>query len=467
MKAKRSISILLDHKTRMGRFLFIIMGLLLCDAASAMSPSQRAAILAGAACPASTKVAGVCVPYSYNFQTNVAYVTGVGTPTAASQLSITRASVGTAVDTSGTWAQFGNGAARITNQGLLVEESRINSIRNNSMQGAIVGTPGTQPTNWTYPNLVGLSSQIVATGIIQGIDYVDIRLFGTTSGAGSIQIGFEANNNIAAAQNQTWDLSAFIAVIAGSTTNLTSVNLTIDEFSAVPTFLANNLIVISPTSTLTRFSGAKTLGNVLTAFIRPAIVATVTGAVAVDCTFRIGWPQVEQGTSLTSPIRTTNVAVTRAADGVKITTSPSFGSSYTLFARGIPNAQNNYGTNQSILQADDGSNNNRSFGRRLLTTAALQIGNVTGGVETDYSPTGTWAQNTVGKLAWATAAGDQAASFNGGAIATGSASIPVGVNEIYIGSNRNVSVWFNGYIQRIAFDPNVRRTNEFLQSATQ
>src|SRR3954464_10592323 len=37
-------------------------------------------------------------------------------------------------------------------RGLLVEEARTNGIRNNSMTGAVVGTPGTLPTNWATGN---------------------------------------------------------------------------------------------------------------------------------------------------------------------------------------------------------------------------------------------------------------------------------------------------------------------------
>jgi hypothetical protein len=53
--------------------------------------------------------------------------------------------------------------------GLLVEEQRTNSIRNNTMVGAVAGTPGTLPTNW---------SATAAGGNITSISVV--RLLSTT-----------------------------------------------------------------------------------------------------------------------------------------------------------------------------------------------------------------------------------------------------------------------------------------------
>lgn len=48
--------------------------------------------------------------------------------------------------------------------GLLVEPQRTNSIRNNSMQGAVAGTPGTPPTNWTMGTANGISREILGLG---------------------------------------------------------------------------------------------------------------------------------------------------------------------------------------------------------------------------------------------------------------------------------------------------------------
>jgi len=61
---------------------------------------------------------------------------------------------------------------------LLLEPQRTNSIRNSSMVGAVAGSPGTLPTNWTRQNSSGLTQTVVGVGVENGLQYVDINLSG-------------------------------------------------------------------------------------------------------------------------------------------------------------------------------------------------------------------------------------------------------------------------------------------------
>lgn len=138
---------------------------------------------------------------------------------AASQLTVSRASAAYADDLGGNWSQFASNVARITNKGLLSEESRTNSIRNNSDQGAVIGTPGTPPTNWQVISQT-IASSIVGVGSENGIDYVDIRLNGNTAAIDHVNIYFELPGQIAATQGQTWTCSSFIKLVSGSMSGL-------------------------------------------------------------------------------------------------------------------------------------------------------------------------------------------------------------------------------------------------------
>src|SRR5262249_20993640 len=103
----------------------------------------------------------------------------------STDLAVTRAGNTAYVDDAmGTWTLVNANLPRISNKGLLVEEARTNSIRNNSMQGAAAGTPGTIPTNWqsSINSSAGLTQTIVGTGTTLGMEYIDIRAFGTTTG---------------------------------------------------------------------------------------------------------------------------------------------------------------------------------------------------------------------------------------------------------------------------------------------
>ena len=210
--------------------------------------------------------------------------------------------------------------------GLLVEEQRTNSVTNNTMVGAVAGTPGTNPTGWIYATTQsnGLTLSIVGTGVENGINYIDYRFNGTTvASPNACAIGFV---NATAATAQTWTASMYWKLAAGSATGVTNWQLGLIENTAggifvtgafysqtAPTSAALN--TQRPTATRT-LSGGATVG-----LLTYPINIAVAGNTAIDLTIRIGLPQLEQGAFATSPILTTTAAATRNADVASITGS--------------------------------------------------------------------------------------------------------------------------------------------------
>lgn len=196
-----------------------------------------------------------------------------------------------------------------------------NYVRNNSMQGAVAGTPGTAPTNWAIA-ATGLTIQLVGTGTEKGVDYVDYRLSGTT-GATSGTISFETSTGVDALTAQVWTESAFLSFVGGAKTNITSMFFTITENTAAGAFVANNDgpdFIASLVPALTRFSAARTLaGGGTVAKAWPRLRMSWANGAAVDITLRIGWPQLELGAFATSPIRTTAAAATMLRSTLLIT----------------------------------------------------------------------------------------------------------------------------------------------------
>jgi len=220
-------------------------------------------------------------------------------------------------------------------RGLLIEEQRTNSIRNNTMQGAVAGTPGTNPTNWSIANNPnGLTKEIVGTGTTNGITWIDVRWSGTTTATGSTVVQPEGTTAITAATGQSWSASAWWAIVGGSTANITAVNQRVTGRSAAGSLLENTDTAVTLTATLTRYAASRTMTNASTERVTNDIAFSYSSGVAIDITLRIGLPQLELGAFATSVIPTTTAAATRSADVASVNTlSPWFNSvSGTLYA---------------------------------------------------------------------------------------------------------------------------------------
>lgn len=299
------------------------------------------------------------------------------------------------------------------------------------------------------------------------VEYIRARIFGTV-GASTSNLGlrFENASTIAATAGQVWSGSIFERLAAGSTTGFTSFVHTIASTNGSST-LATNSQPFTPTAALTRdqfpaqtiSNGAGTASNAY-----HSVIFNMSAGSTLNLSLDIGWPQLELGASVTSPIRTTTVAVARAADVVSMTTPPTYGSAYSLYAKGTPQAPTTYGTTQVFAHINDGSNTNALVIQRNSATGNIQASSVTGGVGTSIGPGVSLAQNVSAKFAVADANADQAASLNGGSISTGAGTLPVGVAYVYFGAQFGGSLFLNGFLAEAAIWASQRVPNAQLQS---
>jgi hypothetical protein len=254
-------------------------------------------------------------------------------------ITFTRASTGTFFSSAGVLTsaaidapRFDYNPSTLAAQGLLIEESRTNSIRNNTMVGAVAGTPGTLPTNWSGSTTgAGVTREIVGTGTENGVQYVDIKVSGTTTGALFFGTRPDGANIIAASNGQTWTFSSYVRLIAGSFTGITRLNYVItynDASSAPIQFGTGDIFPTSAPLNTQRFVRTTTAINASTAFVQGNWQIEAPTATAIDITLRIGLPQLEQGAFATSVIPTTSATATRAADVASIT-GTNFGTTRT------------------------------------------------------------------------------------------------------------------------------------------
>jgi hypothetical protein len=353
--------------------------------------------------------------------------------------------------------------------GLLVEEQRTNSITNNTMVGAVAGTPGTLPTGWAYfAATTGLTASIVGTGTESGISYIDLRLNGTAGSASPSEL---ALNTAAAATGQVWTWGTYWRLAAGSTSGISSFELGQVELTSGGAFVSGAFVAqtapttsgwISQRPAYTRtLSGGATVG-----LVAPRVRITPVNGAAIDFTLRIGMPQLEQGTFATSVIPTSGTAATRAADVASISGS-NFSSWYrqdegTVF--GLYSHIGAVGANNGLFNMHDSSlpNNNRH------TIRAGTYAVTTGGV---IQATGSYSipgVNVLGKIAYTYKADDivLVRPVDQVLLTDNSATLPSGINIFEIGKIEGTALQINGHIRRLTYFPQ-RLSNANLQRITQ
>ena len=384
-------------------------------------------------------------------------------------LTFTRASTATYFDATGTLQSAATNAPRwdysptaLTLNGLLIEEARTNSIRNSTAAGAVPGSPGTMPTNWLVGGGAAVTPQVIGTGTENGVPYIDLRFSGTTASTG-IQIIPESTTAIAAANGQIWAASAYIRLVAGTLNNFGALNLWINETTAagagVKSNVGPNFPAITSASLSTQrqiYSVALTGGGTVGA-VHPRIVFNTVNGVAIDATFRIGAPQMEQGAGATSYIPTSSVAVTRAAEGCTAPTGAWFNAAASSLAADFMVAQ---ASNPSLVNSrspaglSDGTANNRMrlYGQQSSGSNTAAIATTVAGVNTNSAALGTTAANVTLKLAGAWSGTTAAGSLNGAAAASQSVGIPSGLTTLAIGDEYPASTsYLNGWVRRVRY----------------
>lgn len=424
---------------------------------------------AGGSSPGIFEQAQVYMDFTISNMLDGARINGTWKPTVAA-LTTTRASFGLAKDSGDNWVQFANNAPRQTDIGLLVEEARTNSLRRSTMVGAVVGTPGTDPTGWGITGaLNGLTKSIVGFGTDHSVDYVDVRYVGTTSLQTDLVFRPEVlTTTIPAAAGQTWTSSMFFALVAG-----------VNPFQGVSMLYCMgcdsggtqttdiSAVAMALTSTLTRFSTSQALGVAGTSFVFLTNILRIPTATAVDFTIRIGWPQLEQGTFPSSPIKTTGAAATRPADMIDVAafvpTVPAslFGESSLqlpqanpTFFPGIFFIFGTSGDTDRMGLYVPGNNSVPAYDCTVASTSQANLNSVT--------PV---ASFSILKSSAAMATNDFAFSGNGSAVsvdASGSVVTPVKLAVGRLGAGGN---FLNGYLRRVAYW-NSRLSNVVLQGIT-
>jgi hypothetical protein len=389
------------------------------------------------------------------------------------RITFTRASNATYFDSTGTLQTAGSGVARANQYqdhnpatlaplGFLIEEQRTNSIRNNTMQGAVAGTPGTVPTDWSITDGGGVTRTIVGVGVEEGIQYIDVRV--QAGSAVNSFITFVGSAVVGAVSGQVWTGTTFVKLVGGAYSGISQTDIDITARNSVPAVVSDGFTIFTAT-TADLASQRQSVS-----FTMPATTAWVNLAVriiasaAYDITLRIGLPQLELGAFATSPILTTTAAATRLADVASIT-GTNFSSFWNASEGTIVLGFRPPSTaiDSAPVTANGGTDANRigfdttptGFGRLVVDTASVsQVLIGTSGV----------SQGALNKFAGAYKVNDFAISKAGAAPSTDTSGTVPTVDRLQIGS-RVGAVYLNGHLQSLTYY-NKRLPNQTIQSLT-
>src|SRR5215472_1794850 len=177
-----------------------------------------------------------------NFANGQAWQKGVSASKPAQLLTCARNAYCYRDNLAGSWLSFPPNTLAYTDKGLRVWEARTNGVRNNVANGATVG--GTLPQTWSGSgvNAGTIVYSVIGTGQENGIDYIDVRINGTsasTGGSWSYQIYEDFTQpQLPALTGQIWTHSAFVKLVAGSMNNISAIALAINEGTSGGAFVA-------------------------------------------------------------------------------------------------------------------------------------------------------------------------------------------------------------------------------------
>ena len=386
---------------------------------------------------------------------------------------LSRAQVNTRATAAGadgtTWAEFLADVPRFngTARRLLIGGQRTNAVRNPRAEGVVAGTPGTLPTHWSMPTSSnGITREIVGSGVEGGINYVDIRISGTASAAAFMSVMFDARAQFPLSPGGLLAISVFLRLVSGSMAGVViPVGATNQNAGggALNQFLTTN---ITPTNAslasqrVVAVATAATFNNVDTASITPFTQFNVTNGATVDCTLRIGWPQVELGASFASspilPAVGSPAASTRGADLISATlASLGIGANGACTILGsflLP--QVSPADSPILFQLDDGTNNNRFLAAnnggggisfvvgRTLAAAYVQ------------TAAGTAAAGTLLRVGVAiNGTGRAAMSLNGGTVQAVTGGPTSGLTTLRVGGNAGGTGPMSGEVASLSVLP--------------
>ncbi len=374
-------------------------------------------------------------------------------------------------------ARFDHNPITLAPRGIMIEEARTNFTKNNTFSGITGGTYTTNQnfTNWTLgiPADLTAESVTITPGTSNGIPYLDLRMQGVNATGGTRYITFNpptVADGMAVTNGTQTMASAWFGVIsytaAGGT--CTSVLQNRSMTSAAAYITGNDLGLTAVATYQPRNTNIITHGATA-AYAAPWFYLAIPNGVTCDVTFRIGAPQIEQGTTPTSPIPTgANATAARSGDLFFIPGGTWYNASEGMLYAQALNGSKSSTVGLAVLEDTANTGNERitlirtggaSIEAMVRNAAAVQF-------QQSMAANGNGLLN---ETAVAFEPNNFRASTNGTmTVLDTSGVLPAGINQLRIGTwgGNTAPVIFNGWIQKVKYYP-LRNSDTQLQLMTQ
>lgn len=170
-----------------------------------------------------------------------------------------------------------------------------NLIRNGQARGTVAG--GALPTNWAVTAPGGLTPTVVGRGFENGVGYVDVRLVGVATGS-VWRMRTDGTTQIVAVAGQVWTAGAHVAHVGGNISNISDVQIRVEERDNAGNVLANTGATFMPLGrNLTRRTATRTLTSVSTTRTMATFAVNFSIGASVDVTLRFGGVSLERAAS--------------------------------------------------------------------------------------------------------------------------------------------------------------------------
>lgn len=255
---------------------------------------------------------------------------------------LTRATVGSYFNNTPAFASAAINAARFTYddsglRGLLVEPAAQNEVRNSDASAGLVpGSPGTFPTSWSGTTAPAGLTRTLSGGVEDGMNYVDIRLAGTTIAPfTAMNVSFDATRP-ASVVGDVWYISNYGRLLAGAVGPIIPPAFQFIEFDGASATIiqpmgASIKLPVGGSLRNSRYRENYTMVSPNAASFRHTLILNFRQGETVDFTMRFAQPQMIKAKMGSSPVVTTGVAaVLRAAD---IATVPLANGKYSIDVR--------------------------------------------------------------------------------------------------------------------------------------